>query len=60
MDLLARTNASAANKDKKQHDYSRRHFFSWFLDNSDPAADDIAEVSGCSFAWNEVQSDPYE
>lgn len=34
--------------DRKRKHQPNRTFFTWFLDNKDPSADDIAEVRFCS------------
>ncbi|KAK7102945.1 protein SET-like [Littorina saxatilis] len=44
MDLTARNGAEMGNDRKRRLGRNSRNFFSWFLDNADPSADDIAEV----------------
>ena len=46
MNLTARTEALVGNDRKRQLGRVKRNFFAWFLDNGDPSADGIAEVSG--------------
>lgn len=36
--------AAAASKSSRKRAFEHRTFFTWFCDNSDPSADDIAEV----------------
>ena len=49
MNLTARTDAAGSNERKRQMGRVKRNFFAWFLDNGDPSADDIAEVSLVQF-----------
>lgn len=45
MDLTKRVQEQMIPSDRKRKLRPNRTFFSWFLDNKDPSADDIAEVS---------------
>ena len=40
------TSSQAANGKKKYSGF--RTFFQWYMDNTDPSADDVAEVFSCS------------
>jgi template-activating factor I len=49
MDLTAKVeNRNGADR-KRKLGRNRRNFFTWFLDNGDPSADDIAEVNAATF-----------
>jgi hypothetical protein len=52
MDLTKKIAAMGASR-KRKHGLPRT-FFSWFLDNDDPSADDIAEVRGTGDCFNIV------
>ena len=45
VDLLKAQKAARERSERKRGHALHRSFFSWFMENNDPANDDIAEVS---------------